>query len=162
MSMRYKWVCLLLCGLLLCGCAPAGETEKERPSSGGISAVSGEAEESEEAMSETAATYAQISQEEAKRLLDEGGALVLLDVREQEEYDAGHIPGAILMPYTRAEELAPTLLPDKGATILVYCRSGRRSKIAAQTLADLGYTDVREFGGIIDWKYEITEAVGLS
>lgn len=113
-------------------------------------------------MSETAATYAQISREEAKRLLDEGGALVLLDVREQEEYDAGHIPGAILMPYTKAEELAPTLLPDKGATVLVYCRSGRRSKIAAQTLADLGYTDVREFGGIIDWQYEITGAEGLS
>lgn len=159
--MRYKWFCLLLCGLLLCGCAPAEENEAASPASSDISTVSGEAEEREETMSETAATYAQISREEAKRLLDEGG-VTLLDVREQEEYDAGHIPGAILMPYTKAEALAPTLLPDKGATVLVYCRSGRRSKIAAQTLADLGYTDVREFGRIIDWKYEITEAVGLS
>lgn len=102
-------------------------------------------------------TYAQITQEEAKRLMDTRTDLVILDVREQDEYDAGHIPGAVLMPYTRAAELAPSMLPDKGQTILVYCRSGRRSKIAAQTLADLGYTDVREFGGIIDWPFEVTK-----
>lgn len=102
-------------------------------------------------------TYLQITQEEAKRLMDTRTDLVILDVREQDEYDAGHIPGAVLMPYTRAAELASSMLPDKGQTILVYCRSGRRSKIAAETLADLGYTDVREFGGIIDWPFEVTK-----
>lgn len=102
-------------------------------------------------------TYLQITQEEAKRLMDTRTDLVILDVREQDEYDAGHIPGAVLMPYTLAAELAPSMLPDKGQTILVYCRSGRRSKIAAETLADLGYTDVREFGGIIDWPFEVTK-----
>jgi len=100
-------------------------------------------------------TYKQISQEEAKRIMDNETGFIILDVREQDEFDEGHIPGAILMPYTRAEELASELLPDKDQMILVYCRSGRRSKIAAQTLADMGYTDIREFGGIIDWPYEV-------
>lgn len=99
-------------------------------------------------------TYVHIPQAEARQLMDTLPDCVILDVREQDEYDAGHIPGAILMPYTRAEELAPDLLPDTAQTILVYCRSGRRSAIAAQTLADMGYTDVREFGGILDWEYE--------
>ena len=148
----------LLALLLLSGCA-SGEKPAPASSEGPNESAltSEEASPSEGSEKSEMTSYVQISQEDAKRLLDEGG-VVLLDVREQEEYDAGHIPGAILMPYTRAEELAPTLLPDKGATILVYCRSGRRSKIAAQTLADLGYTDVREFGGIIDWKYDVTEA----
>jgi len=98
--------------------------------------------------------YKKISQEEAKRIMDQETGYIILDVREQEEYDNKHIPGAILMPYESAEELAPKLLPDKKQQILVYCRSGRRSKIAAQTLADLGYTNIKEFGGIIDWPYE--------
>lgn len=99
-------------------------------------------------------SYRQISQEEAKRILDTQTGFILLDVREQEEFDAGHIPGAVLMPYTRTDELAPGLLPDREQRILVYCRSGRRSKIAAQRLGELGYRDVEEFGGIIDWPYE--------
>ena len=98
--------------------------------------------------------YEQIPQDEAKRIMDEEEGYIILDVREQSEYDEGHIPGAVVMPYTRAEELAPEMLPDTEQLILVYCRSGRRSKIAAQTLADLGYTNVKEFGGIIDWQYE--------
>ena len=89
--------------------------------------------------------------------MDSGEDIVILDVREQDEYDKGHIPGAILLPYTRVEEQAEAMLPDKDKTILVYCRTGRRSKIAAQSLADLGYKDVREFGGILDWPYETTE-----
>ena len=101
--------------------------------------------------------YEQISQEEAKEIMDSGEEIVILDVREQDEYDKGHIPGAILLPYTRVEEQAEAMLPDKDKTILVYCRTGRRSKIAAQSLADLGYKDVREFGGILDWPYETTE-----
>ena len=98
--------------------------------------------------------YVQISQDEAKRIMDSGEDHIILDTREQEEYDEGHIPGAILIPYTQIEEKAPEMLPDKDALILVYCRSGRRSKIASQTLSHLGYTNVKEFGGIIDWPYE--------
>ncbi len=97
-------------------------------------------------------SYECISQDEAKRLMDEGNCTIL-DVREQSEYDEGHIEHAILLPYTEIEQRAEQVLPDKDALILVYCRSGRRSKIGAQSLADLGYTNVKEFGGIIDWQY---------
>lgn len=99
--------------------------------------------------------YQQITQDEAKKILDSGEDFIILDVREQDEFDEGHIPGAILLPYTEIESKAETLLPDKNKQILVYCRSGRRSKIAAESLVKLGYTDIKEFGGIIDWKYEV-------
>ena len=79
---------------------------------------------------------------------------IILDVRTQEEYDQGHIPGAILIPNTEITAEAEKVLTDKDQLILVYCRSGRRSKLAAVTLAQLGYTNVKEFGGIIDWPYE--------
>ena len=99
--------------------------------------------------------YKQISAEEAKSIMDSGEKHIILDVREQNEYDAGHIPEAILIPYTEIESKANDMLLDKDATILVYCRSGRRSKIASESLAKLGYTNVKEFGGINDWPYEI-------
>ena len=99
--------------------------------------------------------YINITPDEAKRIMDSGEEYVLLDVREQNEYDEGHIPGAILIPYTEIEEKAESMIPDKNKQILVYCRSGRRSKIASEALLELGYTDIKEFGGIIDWKYEI-------
>ena len=99
--------------------------------------------------------YQQITQKEAKEIMDSGREYVLLDTREQYEFDEGHIAGAILIPYTQIEEKAPDAIPDKDELILVYCRSGRRSKIAAQALATLGYTNVKEFGGIIDWQYGI-------
>ncbi len=99
--------------------------------------------------------YKQITAEEAKKIMDSGEECVILDVREQNEFDAGHIPGAILIPYTEIDQKAEEMLPDKDKQILVYCRSGRRSKIAAESLAKLGYTDVKEFGGIIDWTYEV-------
>ena len=98
--------------------------------------------------------FEQITQEEAKRIMDENGEAVILDTREQEEFDAGHIPGAILIPYTEIDNKAEEVIPDKDSLILVYCRSGRRSKIAAESLVKLGYTNVKEFGGIIDWPYE--------
>ena len=97
--------------------------------------------------------YEQITQEEAKSIMDSTEDVIILDVREQNEYDEGHIANAILLPYTEIEDKAEEVLPDKEALILVYCRSGRRSKIAAESLAELGYTNVKEFGGIIDWKY---------
>ena len=99
--------------------------------------------------------YMNITAEEAKVLMESETGYIILDVREQDEYDAGHFPGAILIPYTRIEEEASEKLTDKDQLILVYCRSGRRSKIAADALVELGYTNIREFGGILDWPYEI-------
>ena len=99
--------------------------------------------------------YMNITAEEAKEIMDSQEGYVILDVREQDEYDAGHIPGAILIPYTQIEDKADEMLPDKDQQILVYCRSGRRSKIAAEALVELGYTNIKEFGGIIDWPYEV-------
>ena len=104
-----------------------------------------------------AATYEQISAADAKALMDSESGYVIIDAREQHEYDEGHIPGAILIPYGEIADRAEKELPDKDQLILVYCRSGRRSKIAAEELVKLGYTNVKEFGGIIDWDYEIVK-----
>ncbi|MBE6966717.1 MAG: rhodanese-like domain-containing protein [Ruminococcaceae bacterium] len=103
------------------------------------------------------AMYEQITAEDAKKIMDSNEEHIILDVREQDEFDAGHIPGAILLPYTEIESKAGEMLPDKDKQILVYCRSGRRSKIAAEALARLGYTNIKEFGGIIDWPYEVVK-----
>lgn len=100
-------------------------------------------------------TYTKISAAEAQRMMTEDHAYILLDVRTQSEYEEGHIEGARLIPDTEIESRAEEALPDKDAVILVYCRSGRRSAVAAQTLADLGYTQVFEFGGLLDWPYAI-------
>ncbi len=125
-----KLLFLLLAAMILVAC---GQTEKNEKES----------------------VYMNITAEEAKKIMDTQEGYIILDVREQEEYDAGHIPGAILIPYTQIEEKAKGMLPDKGQLILVYCRSGRRSKIAAEALVELGYTNIKEFGGIIDWPYEV-------
>ena len=102
-------------------------------------------------------TYEQISGAEAKALMDSESDYIIIDARTQEEYDEGHIPGAILIPEYEIAERAERELPDKKQLILVYCRSGRRSKIAAEELVKLGYTNVKEFGGIIDWEYDIVK-----
>ncbi len=96
-------------------------------------------------------TYHRISQEEAKRMMTVDDGHMIVDVRRRDEYDAGHIPGAILIPNESIGTEQPEQLPDKDQIILIYCRSGRRSKEAAQKLADMGYTNLYEFGGIIDW-----------
>ena len=101
------------------------------------------------------AVYMNITAEEAKNIMDTEEGYIILDVRAQEEYDQGHIPGAILVPNTEIEAKAEEVLTDKDQLILVYCRSGRRSKMAAEILVELGYTNIREFGGIIDWPYEV-------
>ena len=103
------------------------------------------------------ATYEQISGAEAKALMDSENGYIIIDARTQEEYDQGHIPGAIMIPEYEIADRAEKELPDKNQLILVYCRSGRRSKIAAEELVKLGYTNVKEFGGIIDWEYEIVK-----
>lgn len=101
------------------------------------------------------AVYVNITAEEAKVLMESEEGYVILDVRTQEEYAEGHIPGAVLLPLDDVAAGAQTVLPDKDQLILVYCRSGRRSKLAAEELVKLGYTNIREFGGIIDWPYEV-------
>ena len=100
------------------------------------------------------AVYVNITAQEAKEIMDSREGYVILDTRTQEEYDERHIPGAILIPHDQIKEQAESLLTDKDQLILVYCRSGRRSKLASEDLVALGYTNIMEFGGIIDWPYE--------
>ena len=102
-------------------------------------------------------TYDQITAEEAKTIMDTETDYIIIDARTQQEFDEGHIEGAILIPEYEIAERAEKELPDKDQLILVYCRSGRRSKIASGELVNLGYTNVKEFGGIIDWPYEIVK-----
>ena len=100
-------------------------------------------------------TYQQITQEKAKDMMDTQDVTVL-DVREQHEFDAGHIPGAVLLPVgSITEATAAAVIPDVDSVVLVYCRSGNRSKTASAALAELGYRNVYEFGGINTWPYEV-------
>ena len=99
----------------------------------------------------TASAWQSITQDEAKKMMAKDDGHVIVDVRRQDEYDAGHIPEAILIPNESILDSPPEALPDKEQIILVYCRSGNRSKQAAQKLADMGYANVYEFGGINTW-----------
>ena len=96
-----------------------------------------------------------ISQEQWWQGAQEDENAVILDVRTEEEYNEGHIPNAILIPNTEIRERAELELTDQDQLILVYCRSGNRSKLAAAILVELGYTNVVEFGGINSWPYDI-------
>ena len=100
-------------------------------------------------------TYIQISQEEAAEMMKKDDGHIIVDVRRQDEYDAGHIPGAVCIPSESIGTERPSQLPDLEQIILVYCRSGNRSRQAARKLFILGYTNVYEFGGILDWTGEI-------
>ena len=101
-------------------------------------------------------SYQQIDAEEAKTMMDTVEEALILDVRTEGEFAEGHIPDALLLPVDDIDEpSAAALIPDQETTVLVYCRSGNRSRTAAQKLADLGYTAVYEFGGIRDWPYDI-------
>ena len=151
MNFMKKILCIisvLLC-ILLSGCGDATSIGIIGGADGPTSVIVSEKGEKE--------MYQQITAEEAKKIMDSGEEHLILDTREQEEFDDGHIPNAILIPYTEIENKAEEMLPDKNKLILVYCRSGRRSKIASESLAKLGYTNVKEFGGIIDWPYEIVK-----
>lgn len=99
--------------------------------------------------------YEQITAEAAKELMDTETDYVIVDARTIEEFEEGHIPGAILLPDYDVREKAEEVLTDKEQLILVYCRSGNRSKVASNDLVELGYTNVKEFGGIKDWPYDI-------
>ena len=104
-----------------------------------------------------ASTYEQITAEQAKTIMDTEKDYVIIDARTEEEFAEGHIENAILIPEYEIADRAEKELPDKEQLILVYCRSGRRSKIASEELVKLGYTNVKEFGGIINWPYEIVK-----
>jgi len=100
-------------------------------------------------------TYTQISQEAAKEMMDTQD-VIILDVRETDEYNAGHIVNAVLLPVgTITEASASAVIPEKDSVVLVYCRSGNRSKTASAALVELGYTNVYEFGGINTWEYSM-------
>ena len=104
-----------------------------------------------------ASTYEQITAEQAKTIMDTEKDYVIIDARTDEEFAEGHIENAILIPEYEIKDRAEKELPDKEQLILVYCRSGRRSKIASEELVKLGYTNVKEFGGIFDWPYDIVK-----
>ena len=101
------------------------------------------------------AGYMNITAQQAKEIMDTQGGYIILDTRTREEYDEKHIPGAILIPHDQIKQEAESVLKDKDQLILVYCRSGRRSKLASEDLVALGYTNIKEFGGIIDWPYAV-------
>lgn len=103
--------------------------------------------------------YKKITSEEAKARIDSGDEIIILDVRTEDEYNSGHIPNAILIPNETITDKMLDLLPDLDAEILIYCRSGNRSGQAAKKLIAIGYTNIYDFGGIIDWTYDtVTES----
>ncbi|PWJ10074.1 rhodanese-like domain-containing protein [Ruminococcus flavefaciens] len=121
----------------------------------GTSSSEGVQSEVQTATASAAANYQQITQEKAREMMQAEDGHIIVDVRRQDEYDSGHIPGAILIPNESIGTEQPKELPDLDQVILIYCRSGRRSKEASQKLADMGYTHIYEFGGIIDWTGEV-------
>ena len=132
MKKRMLWLFTAVLTLGLAGCG--GGIQKEEPG------------------------YQQITAQEAKAMMDVGAGTIVLDVREQEEYDQGHIPGAVLLPVGEiTQESASAAVPEKDTVVLVYCRSGNRSKKASQALVELGYTGIYEFGGINTWPYEVEQ-----
>ena len=106
-------------------------------------------------------SYAMISQEEAKKMIQADDGHIIVDVRRQDEFHEEHIPDAICIPNESISDTRPAELPDLNQVILVYCRSGNRSKDAAQKLFDMGYTHVFEFGGIIYWTGETVKGEGV-
>ena len=115
--------------------------------------VMGCAKQSAKDDGDKAVGYQKITPAVVKERLAKGEKLIIVDVRTKEEYDSGHIPRSLLIPYDEMEATAASLLPDKNASIIVYCRSGRRSEIAAKSLVKLGYTNAADLGAITDWKY---------
>jgi len=138
-------ILMLTVTLTACGMEEAAED----------SMILNETMETTETTEDVLVPYEQITAEDAKKLMDTESDYSIVDARTEEEFAEGHIPGAILIPEYEITDRAQSELPDKDQLILVYCRSGRRSKIASQALADLGYTNVKEFGGIIDWPYDV-------
>lgn len=127
---------LMVTLLVMTGCTSSGN--KENSNSNGAKGV-----------------YKSITPKEVKSIMEGDKKYTLIDVRTQVEFDDEHIPSAILIPDFQIKEKADTMLPDKDALIIVYCRSGNRSRTASEALVDLGYTNVRDLGGITSWPYEL-------
>jgi len=122
-----------------------------------VSCKNQDASATDQTESRTTAVYTKISPEAAKKLMDEQPSITVVDVRTRQEYEAGHIEGAMNIPNETIGSDKVDALPDLDATILLYCRSGARSSQAARKLIALGYTNVLDFGGIIDWPYEVVK-----
>ena len=138
--------------LVLSGCS----CSKEADNTANTSSSTNVNEENKNMMTNNK-TYKQISQEEAREMMKKDDGHIIVDVRRQDEYDSGHIAGAILIPNESIGTSQPEQLKDLNQIILVYCRTGNRSKQAAQKLADMGYTNVYEFGGINTWDGDIVQ-----
>ena len=150
------WLVLaLFVVFLLGGCRDADVPTEDPANASAAGSETASAAGTEAGAAAEPGTYQQISQDEAREMMAQDGTQVIVDVRTQEEYEAGHIPGAVCIPNESIGTEQPAELPDYGQIILVYCRSGRRSKEASQKLADMGYINVYEFGGINDWTGEI-------
>ena len=144
---KRQWMAGLALCLCLAACGSLPSTSDGAPAASSSQEAAG-----------TASGWQSISPEEAHDWMESGEDLVVVDVRTQEEYDAGHIPGAVLVPNEEIGDPVPDQLrEDLDQPLLLYCRSGRRSKEAAEKLAALGYTQVYEFGGIQDWPYEVVQ-----
>lgn len=130
------FICLVLALALLTACVEEPATPNE--------AVPGS----------TGTAYQKITSADGKELLDNGAELILVDVRSAEEYETAHIPGALNVPNESINGTQPDALPELNKTVIVYCRTGVRSKQAADKLVGMGYTDVRDMGGIVDWPYD--------
>lgn len=164
--MKVKTAIALFCttAAILTACGTAAPADQMSGSQSVKAAASTQAMESTAASSSAASQssaasekgYTKISAEEAKKMMDEGG-VTIVDVRRADEFAAGHIPDAINVPNESIGTQQPAELPDTGAKILVYCHSGRRSAIASAKLAKAGYTNIYDFGGIIDWPYDVVQ-----
>jgi len=148
---------LIIClAMALSGCASKAATgSAAQASKSAVSTASQSMAAAKSSASLEKAEAVKITAEKAKEMMDKG-AVTIVDVRTQEEYDAGHIPNAILVPNETIGTDDIPALPDKKAVLLVYCRSGRRSAEASKKLAENGYENVYDFGGIKDWPYDVT------
>lgn len=145
MKRRVRLATMLLFCMIFAACGQAKD-DSQTTGDKNLSNVEGSTQE---------VTYEKISLEEAKQLMKDEEGYIILDVRTKEEFAEGHIPGAICVPNETISGEMPEELPKQEQLILVYCRSGNRSKQASKKLAELGYTNIKEFGGIIDWDGEI-------
>lgn len=140
-----KLIAILASGsLLFTGCAATGNLTPAKPSAAATPPLE----------AQNSAEYVKITPQQAREIMDSGNSVIILDVRTASEFEEGHIKDAVLLTDSEISAKSSEILPDKSAEILVYCRSGRRSEAAARNLIDLGYTNVKDFGGIMDWPYE--------
>ncbi len=143
--------------MLMCSCAAQSEYVSAEPTAlapGPQQSLSAQVSADAQTSPSDGAGFKRITAEEAKSMMDENKDAVIVDVRNQNEYQEKHIKGAVLIPLDTITDKMPKELPDLNAVILVYCASGKRSNAAAQKLASIGYTNIYDFGGINSWPYD--------